>query len=58
LHAAVAGEKAAAAGVEGLVIFKHFDRGGDSVEGGATALENVPSGGEGTSDAAFMRRLV
>jgi hypothetical protein len=39
LHAAIGGEKAAAAGVEGGVVFEDGDSGFDGVEGGCSARE-------------------
>ena len=44
LDFAVAGEKAAAAGVEGLVVFEHCDGGLDRIDGGGAALQQRVAG--------------
>ena len=54
LDAAVAGEEAAAAGVEGGVVFQRSDGGFDGIECGAGALENAPTVLEGIEDALFV----
>ncbi len=54
LDAAVAGEKGAAPGVEGVVVFHDDDGGLDGVEGGATAAEDLPAGVECVADAALV----
>ena len=54
LHAAVAGEEGAAAGVEGVVVFHDGDGGFDGVEGGAVLREHSPAGGESVGDAALV----
>ena len=53
LDAAVGGEKAAATGVEGGVVFKNGDGGFDGVKSGATAGEDGVSSLEGGSDAGL-----
>jgi hypothetical protein len=54
LNPAVAIQKAAASGIEGLIIF-HFDyRFFDRVEGRAVALENCPSSFKGFAYALAM----
>ena len=54
LDAAIAGEEAAATGVEGVVIFHDDDGGFDSGDGGATGLEDSVSGGEGVGDTVLV----
>jgi len=54
LDAAVGGEKAAAAGIEGGVVFEDGDGGFDGVEGGCAAGEKGVAGFEGAADAGFM----
>ena len=51
LHFAIAVEKAAAAGVKGLVVFHDDDRFLDRVERRPSALKHVPSGGAGIAHA-------
>ena len=51
LDFAVAVEEAAAAGIEGFVVFHHDDRCFDGVEGGAAALQRVPACGCRVADA-------
>jgi hypothetical protein len=50
LHAAIGGEKAAAAGVEGGVVFENCDGGFDSVEGGCSAREKGVASFESLAD--------
>ena len=52
LHSAVAVEKAAAPGVEGLVVFHDDDGFFDRIERRATTLEHAPARGERVVDAA------
>jgi hypothetical protein len=54
LHAAVAGEEGAAAGVEGLVVFHDDDGCLDGFNRGSAALENLPAGGQCVGDAALV----
>jgi hypothetical protein len=54
LDAAVGGEEAAAAGVEGRVIFENGDGGLDGIEGGAAAREDCVTRFEGSADAGLM----
>jgi hypothetical protein len=54
LHAAVGGEEAAAAGVEGGVVFKDGDGGFDGIEGGAAAGEDGIAGFKGAADTGFV----
>ena len=54
LDAAVAGEEAAAAGIEGGIVFKGGDGGFDGVEGGAAAFEDAPAFLEGVEDALLV----
>ena len=54
LDAAVAGEEAAASGVEGVVVFEHGDGGFDGVDGGGSALEQGIAGLEGVGDALLV----
>jgi hypothetical protein len=54
LNAAVAGEEAAAAGVEGGVVFEASDGGFDGVESGPVAFEDAPAFLEGIEDALFV----
>ena len=54
LDAAVGGEKAASAGVEGRVIFKDGDGGFDGIEGGAAAGEDCVALFEGVADTGFV----
>jgi hypothetical protein len=51
LDAAVGGEEATAAGVEGGVVFKDGDGGFNGVEGGTAAGEDAVAGFEGVADA-------
>jgi hypothetical protein len=51
LDTAVGGEKAAAAGVEGGVVFEDGDGGFDSIEGGCAAREKSVAGFKGVADA-------
>ena len=55
LHPAVAVEEAAAAGVEGLVVFHDDDGCLDRIERGAAALEYAPAGGGGVAHAVQVR---
>jgi hypothetical protein len=54
LHAAIGGEKAAAAGVEGGVVFEDSDRGFDGIEGGCSAREKSVAGFKSAADASLM----
>jgi len=54
LDTAVGGEEAAAAGVEGGVVFKDGDGGLDGVDGGAAEGEDGIAGFKGGADAGFM----
>jgi hypothetical protein len=56
LHTAVGGEKAAAAGVEGWVIFEDRDSGLNSVEGGASTGEDFETGLERGANSGFVGR--
>jgi hypothetical protein len=51
LDAAVGGEKAAAAGVEGGVVFKDGDSGFDGIEGGCAAGKDCVAGFKGFADS-------
>jgi hypothetical protein len=50
LYAAVGGKKAAAAGIEGGVVFKDGDGGFNRIEGGCAAGEDCVTGFEGFAD--------
>ncbi len=54
LDAAVAGEKGAATGVEGVVVFHGHDGGLDGLDGGRSALKKAPAGAQGFPDAALV----
>jgi hypothetical protein len=54
LNAAVGGEKAAAAGVEGGVVFEYSDGGFDGIEGRATAREDGVAGLERVADTGLV----
>ena len=54
LHFAVAVQKAAASGVEGLVVFHHDDGFFDRVEGRAAIFQGAPSGSGGVAHAVEM----
>jgi hypothetical protein len=54
LDAAVGGEKAAAAGVEGGVVFEDGDGGFDGIEGRAAAREDGIAGFKGVADTGFV----
>jgi hypothetical protein len=54
LDAAVGGEEAAAAGVEGGVVFKDGDGGFNGVDGGAAEGEDAVAGFEGVADAGLV----
>ena len=54
LDAAVGGEEAAAAGVEGGIVFEDGDGGFDGVEGGAADGEDGITGFEGGTDAGLV----
>jgi len=54
LDAAVGGEKAAAAGVEGGVVFEDGDGGFDGVEGGCAAREKGVAGFERVADTGLV----
>ncbi len=54
LNPAVAGEKGAAAGVEGVVVFHDGDGGLDGLDSGTAAGEHGPADVEGMGDAALM----
>jgi len=54
LDAAVGGEKAAAAGIEGGVIFKDGNGGLNGIQGGATAGEDCIASFEGLADAGLV----
>ena len=55
LDAAVGGEEAATAGIEGGVVFEDGDGGFDGVDGCATAGEDFVTDFKGVADAGFMR---
>jgi hypothetical protein len=55
LHAAIAIEEAATAGVESFVILKNHDCFFDSVEGGASLLEHGPAGAERVAHTVEVR---
>lgn len=54
LDAAVGGEKAAAAGIEGGVVFEDGDGGFNGVNGGATESQDVIAGFKGTADTGLV----
>ena len=54
LDAAVGGEEAAAAGVEGGIVFKDGDGGFDGVDGGAAEGEDGVSGFKGGADSGLV----
>jgi len=54
LNAAIGGEKAAAASVEGRVVFEDGNGGFDGVESGCSAREKGVAGFEGAANAGFM----
>jgi hypothetical protein len=54
LDAAIGGEEAAPAGVEGGIVFQDGDGGFDSVEGTGTAGEKKIAGFEGAADAKLV----
>jgi len=54
LDAAVGGEEAAAAGVEGGVVFKNRDCGFNGVDGGTAATEDRVAGFKGGADSGFV----
>ena len=54
LDAAVSGEEAAPAGVEGLVVFHDDDGGFDCGDSGAPGFKDGVSGGEGVGDAVLV----
>ena len=56
LHATVAGEKGAATGVEGIVVFHHCDGSFDGIDGGPATLERGPARSQCVGDAPLMRR--
>ncbi len=55
LHSSVAGEKAAASGVEGGIVFHGSDGGLDSIQSGAAAFEDAPAFLERVKHALFVR---
>src|SRR5271170_2365149 len=55
LHAAIAGEEAAASGIEGVVVFEDGNGGLDCVYSRCTFVELCVSGTESVGDAALMR---
>ncbi len=54
LDAAVGGEEAAAAGIEGGIVFKDGDGGFDGVDGGAAEGEDGVAGFESAADAGLV----
>ena len=54
LYAAIGGEEAAAAGVEGGIVFEDGDGGFDGVDGGTAAGEDGVSGFKGGADAGLV----
>ena len=54
LNAAVGGEKAAAAGIEGGIVLENGDGGFDGVESGCAAREKSVAGFKGAADTGFM----
>ncbi len=54
LDAAVGGEEAAAAGIEGGIVFEDGDCGFDSVDGCAAAREDFVTDFEGVTHTGFM----
>ena len=56
LHSTVSGEEAAAAGVEGGVVFKDGDGGFNGVDGGAAEGEDLVAGFKSVADTGLVGR--